>query len=51
MGLFKKQTPKAKPGKTAAAAKTDKAAAKAAKPKKAKQKKTKAPGPHSGGFW
>ena len=44
MGLFKKQTPKAKPGKTASAAKP-------AKPKKAKQKKTKSPGPHSGGFW
>jgi len=43
MGLFKKQTPKAKPGKTAAA--------RPAKPKKAKQKKTKTPGPHSGGFW
>lgn len=45
MGLFKKQTPKA------AKAPKDKAAAKAARPKKAKQKKTKSPGPHSGGFW
>ena len=44
MGLFKKQTPKATPGKTAKAAKP-------AKPKNVKQKKTKSPGPHSGGFW